>query len=301
MVLPGRGISWKAFLVGVKDEWKKDRINDVAGALTFFALLALFPFMLFVVAVASLIINPADAQALVGQLSQVAPQQVTEIVGGRLEALGQQKNVGLLSFGFVAALWAASSGMAALIRALNIAYDVEEDRPYWKVRGLAIGMTLLTGAISLVAALVAIATPALADRLGGPLPTLVAWLRLPVAGLLMMLVWALLYYALPNAEQKFKFITPGSVVGVIAWVLASWGFSLYVANFGKYDATYGSLGAVIVLLVWMWISSQVLLLGAEINSFLEHRSAEGKRPGARRMADRGTTPTGRRRREPEPA
>jgi membrane protein len=134
---------------------------------------------------------------------------------------------------------------------------------------------------SIIAAAIAVPTLPLAEKLGGPFPTLVTWLRLPVAGLLMMFLWALLYYALPNVKQEFKFITPGSVVGVIIWVIASWGFSVYVANFGKYDASYGALGGVVVLLLWMWISAQVILLGAEINAILEHRSPEGKSPGQR--------------------
>jgi membrane protein len=117
------------------------------------------------------------------------------------------------------------------------------------------------------------------------------WLRLPVAGLLMMFLWATLYYVLPDVEQEFKFITPGSVMGVVVWVLASWGFSLYVTNFGKYEATYGSVGGIIVMLLWMYISSLVLLLGAEVNAVIEHKSEEGKRVGAKLMADRGRTGT----------
>ena len=106
----------------------------------------------------------------------------------------------------------------------------------------------------------------------------------------MMLLWALLYYVLPDVEQSFRFITPGSVLGVVLWVLASWGFSKYVSNFGSYDKTYGSLGGVIVLLLWMWISSLVLLVGAETNALIEHRSEEGKRQGAKRRTDVGLQP-----------
>ena len=108
---------------------------------------------------------------------------------------------------------------------------------------------------------------------------MVLWLRLPVAGLLMMAVWAMIYYVLPDVEQKFKFITPGSVVGVLLWLLASAGFSMYVKNFGSYDVSYGALGGVIVMLMWMWISAQVILIGAEINAILEHKSPEGKVSG----------------------
>jgi membrane protein len=158
------------------------------------------------------------------------------------------------------------------------------------VRAIAILMTLVSGALALVAALVAIATAPLADLVGGPAGAAIGWLRLPVAGLVMMFLWALLYYVLPDVQQRFRFITPGSVVGVVLWVLASWGFSRYVTSFGSYDKTYGSLGGVIVLLLWMWISSLVLLVGAEINALVEHRSEEGKRQGAKAADDTGLEP-----------
>jgi membrane protein len=178
----------------------------------------------------------------------------------------------------------------ALIGALNRTYDVKEGRPWWKVRGIAILMTLVSGALALLAALVAIAAAPLASWIGGPIGTAIGWLRLPVAGLVMMFLWALIYYVLPDVEQRFRFITPGSVFGVVVWVLASWAFSRYVASFGSYDKTYGSLGGVIVLLLWMWISSLVLLVGAEMNALVEHASEEGKRQGAKSKHDTGLTP-----------
>jgi membrane protein len=204
---------------------------------------------------------------------------VASILGDRLKALAAGNNVGLLTVGGIGAIWAASGGIVSLMGALNTVYGVEEKRPFWKVRGIALLTTLATAVISIVSAVVAVATPPLAAKLGGPFPTLVTWLRLPLAGVLMMFLWALLYFALPDVKQNFKFITPGSVVGVVIWLLASWGFSVYVANFGSYDANYGAIGGVIVMLMWMWISAQVILLGAEINSIIEHRSPEGKSPG----------------------
>ncbi|HYH95856.1 YihY/virulence factor BrkB family protein [Hyalangium sp.] len=279
MVLPGKGMGWKEFFKALKAEYTRDRVGDVAGSLTFFGVLALFPFLLFLVSLASVLIDPAQAQVLIQQLSQVAPKEVVSILGERLQSLAAGDNVGLLTVGAVGAIWAASGGIVALMKALNTAYGVEETRPFWKVRGVALLSTLAAALFSIIAAAIAVVTPALADKLGGPFPTLVTWLRLPVAGVMMMLLWALLYYALPNVKQSFKFITPGSVVGVIIWVFASWGFSQYVANFGSYDANYGAIGGVIVMLLWMWISAQVILLGAEINAILEHRSPEGKAPG----------------------
>jgi membrane protein len=283
-------MSWKQFLGGLKKEISDDGVTDLAASVTYYGILALFPFLLFVVALASVIISPSDAERMVEQLGQVAPPEATRIVGERIRQLGSDQNVSLLGLGALGAIWAASGGVNGLIGALNRCYDVKEGRPWWKVRGIAILMTLLAGALALVAALVAIAAAPLADRIGGPIGMAIGWLRLPVAGLIMMFLWALLYYVLPDVEQKFKFITPGSVFGVILWVLASWAFSKYVSSFGSYDKTYGSLGGVIVLLLWMWLSSLVLLVGAEMNALVEHASPEGKRRGAKRKSDTGLVP-----------
>jgi membrane protein len=303
MRLPGKGMSWKQFLKDLKAEISKDGITDLAATVTYYGVLALFPFLLFLISLASVVIEPSDAERLVAELSRVAPGAVTQIVGDRIRDLGQQEDTAVLGLGALGAIWAASGGVMAVIRALNVAYDVKEGRPWWKVRGLALLMTVVASVLALAAALIAIAAAPLADRLGGPLGMAIGWLRLPVAGVVMMFLWALLYYVLPDVEQDFKFITPGSVFGVVLWVLASWAFSKYVASFGSYDKTYGALGGVVVLLLWMWLTSLVLLVGAEINALIEHRSPEGKREGAKSMADTGTTPraTSPARGEPVPA
>ncbi len=289
MVLPGKGMGWREFFKTLKNEYTRDKVSDVAGSLTFFWVLAIFPFLLFLVSLASVIIDPSEAHVLIQQLAQVAPREVVSILGDRLLALAASNNVGLLTVGGVGAIWAASGGIVALMSALNTAYGVEEKRPFWKVRGIALLSTLAAAVLSIIAAVVAVATPPLAAKLGGPFPTLVTWLRLPVAGLVMMFLWAVLYYVLPDVKQRFRFITLGSVVGVIIWVLASWGFSVYVANFGSYNVNYGAIGGVIVLLLWMWISAQVILLGAEINAIIEHRSPEGKSPG-QKVPEQGGVP-----------
>jgi membrane protein len=297
MVFPGHGVGWKRFFVELKNEWTHDQVGDVAGALTFFSILAVFPFLIFLVSLASLIIDPALAEQLTAELSSVAPPEVTTIVGGQLQSLARGGSAGLLTIAGVGAIWSASGGVSALIRALNRVYGVEDNRPYWKVQGLALLGTLVGAAIGLLAALVAVFAPVIADGIGGPAPTFAAWARLPVAGLLMMFVWALAYWALPDVEQKFRFITPGSVIGVLIWIAASWGFSVYVQNFGKYEATYGALAGVVVLLFWMWITSQMILLGAEVNAILEHLSPEGKRAGAKTMRETGVEGTKGERRE----
>jgi membrane protein len=283
-------MTWKRFGKELYGEITKDGVTDVAATVTYYGVLALFPFLLFLVALVSLVITPADAEQLVAELSQLAPGAVTQIVGERIRQLGQDENTTLVGFGAAGAIWAASGGVMALMRALNTTYDVREGRPFWKTRGIALLMTFVFGGLALVAALVAVATPPVAEAIGGPIGTAILWLRLPIAGLLMMFLWALVYYVLPDVQQKFKFITPGSVAGVLLWVIASWAFSKYVANFGSYDKTYGALGGVVVLLLWMWISALVLLVGAEANAVIEHRSPEGKRQGAKSKHDTGTEP-----------
>ena len=298
MVWPGHGIGWKQFFRELKNEWRDDAVMDVAGSLTFFGVLAIFPFLIFLVALFGLIVDPRLAQSLITELSAVAPPEVTSILADQLHSLARGGSAGLLTVSGLGAIWAASSGVRALIRALNKVYGVQESRPFWKVAGRALLGTLVGAGIGLVAALVAVFAPVVAEAIGGPTPVLASWLRLPVAGLLMMFVWALAYWALPDVEKRFRFFTPGSVIGVLIWIAASWGFSVYVQNFGHYEATYGALAGAIVLLFWMWITSQMILLGAEINAVLEHRSPEEKRAGARRMADAGPDrPKGQKRAE----
>ncbi|MGA9522229.1 MAG: YihY/virulence factor BrkB family protein [Myxococcaceae bacterium] len=283
MKLPGKGISWRDFFRSLRNEYKFNRLNDAAAALTFFGILSLFPFLLFLVSLASVIIDPVQAQALVDQIAAVAPPQATQIISGQIQNLGQQNSVGLLTIGALGAIWAASKGVLAAMRGLNVVYGVDEGRPGWKVRAISLGMTLLLGALGLAAVLLAVFTPAVAGALPEPFSTIAMWARIPVAALLMMFVWALTYCVLPDVQQKFKLITPGSVVGVIIWAITSWGFSIYVKNFGNYDATYGALGGVIVLLLWMWISSLVLLMGAETNAILEHRAPEARAKGRKEL------------------
>lgn len=293
MRLPGKGIGWKEFATDLRREYKKDKVNDVAAGLTYYGVLALFPFLLFLVSLAGLVMDPAQVQRMIDQAHGVIPEQAIGLVQGWLGNVIASSGGGILTFGIVAAIWAASSGIAAVMRALNTAYDVDEGRPFWKVRGIAVLVAIAAAAITIVATLIAVAVPPLAERLGEPLRSIVLWARIPVAGLFMMFLWALMYWVLPDVEQrKFRFITPGSVFGVVVWMIASWLFSLYVKNFGHYDATYGALGGAIVMLLWMWITAQVVLLGAEINALVEHRSPEGKRPGAKRADDTGTAPTG---------
>lgn len=286
MHLPGKEIPWKVFLTDLKDEWVKDKVDTVAAGLTFFGVLSIFPFLLFAVALAGLVIDPAESTRLIDELHQVVPPAVASILGERLRALTSGQNPALLTVGALGAIWAASGGVVALMDALNATYGVEDSRSFFKRRGIALLVTLGGAVLLTIASALTVVTPAITAHLG-PLATPILWLRLPASMFIVMVVLAVLYYVLPDVEQDFKFITPGSIVAVVIWALASLGFSFYVGRFGSYEVSYGALGGVIVLLLWMWISSMAVLLGAEINAIIEHRSPGGKRTGAKRGDETG--------------
>ena len=263
----------------VRRQWIRDDMGTVAGALTFFALLAMFPFLMFLVALFGWCLDAREAAGLVRAVSEVLPAAVAEIIGQRILALSATRSAGLVTGSGLGAWLSASGGMVSLASALNTAYGVRETRPYLRRRLLALSMTLVAAGLTIVAAFVAVALPAVALSIGGPAARALVWLRLPVAGLLMALLWAVLDYALPDRRRPFRPFSPGAVTGVLVWVAASWGFSQYVVHFGRYEVTYGALGGFVVLLMWLWISAQALLLGAEIDAALEGRRVGPSPPG----------------------
>lgn len=263
--------SWKSFLLELKDEIAKDNLSDVAGAVAFSGILALFPFLLFAVALATVVVESAQVEQLTAQLSRVAPPQVTSIVSTQIQSLIRNGGTGLLTFGALGAIWAASGGVLAIARALNTAYSVPETRSFIRLRAIAVLTTFLVAGMALLATASMVVAPAVGRRLGEPWGTLIAWLRFPFAAITMWVLWAILYHLLPNLTRRFTWISPGAAIGVALWLLLSWSFGVYVENFGRYDATYGALGGVVVLLLWLWLSAQALLLGAEINALLDKR------------------------------
>ena len=218
------------------------------------------------------------------QSELVLPPQALEQVNPVIDQLQQSKG-GLLSVGIVIALWTASAGVRLMMSAMNAAYDVVEGRPVWKRFPLSIFYTIGIAGMLLVAAALMVLGPQVMSWLAGQVGledfvvTLWTILRWPAIILLMMVAVALMYYVMPDVEQKFRFITPGSVLAVVVWIVASLGFAFYVKTFADYNAMYGSIGAIIVLLLYFYISAAVLLLGAEMNAVIEHMSAEGKNPG----------------------
>ncbi len=274
-----RAAKWKGLLGRLRREWRHNKLSDAAAALTFYGILSLFPFLLFIVSLASLVIQPAQVQALIGELGREVPLAFSQLPSAQIAELTSRPSRGVLTFSALAAVWSATAGVVSLMKALNTAYGVRESRPRWKVYGIALGMMLAGAVLSLLAGFLAVAAPALATRLGQPWTMLAGWLRLPLAALLMMIFWGALYFVLPDAQQKLKFILPGSVVGVLVWLAASLGFSSYVSHFSTFGITYGALGGIIVLLLWMWISSLALMLGAEINAVLARRAPRASQAG----------------------
>ena len=263
-------------------EFQRDDALGLAAQLAYYLILALFPFILVLVSLMGLLGSPELASTVLDYFQRVMPQQVYELIETYTEGIisGREKSPTLLSFGILFTIWSASGAFAALINALNRAYDVQETRPFWKVRGIAILMTLGLSVLILVGVLLLVVGEpigrAVADvfGLGGLFELVWNIARWPVALFFMVFTVALLYYFAPDVEQPFRWITPGGLIGVLLWVLASAAFSFYVNNFGSYNKTYGSIGVVIVLLLYLYISSLTILFGAELNATLVRMKEE---------------------------
>jgi len=273
MRIPGfRGLSPRAVAVRAGKDFVNHDMPTYAAALAFRALLAFFPFALFLLALLGSIGLTDFFDWLVGQAQTALPQDAASVVGRVTREIRNQATGGLLSFGIVTAIWVASTAVRSLMTALNAAYDVEESRPVWKRYPLSVAYTLGLAAMLIAAAALMLVGPQAVQwvaghvGLGGLVVALWAWLRWPAAVLLLLTAVAVAYYVAPDVDQPFRFVTPGSALAVAAWVGTSLGFSSYVGTFGSYGATYGSLGGVVVLLLYLFISAAMLLLGAEVNA-----------------------------------
>ena len=260
-------------------EFSEDNLTDWAAALTYYGLLALFPALIALVAILGLFADPkTTSQKITEIVTQIGPSSGAQTFSGPIKSITSNQSAAGILFvvGLVGALWSASGYVGAFMRASNVIYEVPEGRPFWKLRPLQIVVTIV---ITLLVALVAIAivltgplAKAVGDVIGLGGAAVTAWsiAKWPVLFLVVLAIVAVLYYASPNVRLSgFRWITPGTVLAVVVWLVASAGFGLYVAAFSSYNKTYGTLGAVIVFLVWLWISNNALLLGAELNAELE--------------------------------
>ncbi len=262
--------------------------NDCLGQaaqLAYYFLFALFPFLLFLTTLLAYIPVPHLLDQLMSSLARTLPTEALEIVQAHVRSVVSQQRTGLLSFGIIAAVWTASSAIVAVMNGLNRSYQVEESRPWWKMRGLAILLVIGLSLFMIGATALLMFGPQLGNLIAsavglGDVFTL-AWniMQWPVSIALLMMGLAILYYFAPDVVQEWRWVTPGSMFTVLGWIIASLGFSYYVTNFSSYNVTYGSLGAVIVLLTWLYLTAVFILVGGEVNAEIEHASPEGKAPG----------------------
>ncbi|RAY12250.1 ribonuclease [Actinomadura craniellae] len=268
--------SWRGALKRAVREFKDDGLTDWGAALTYYGVLSIFPAILIVVSLVGLT-GQSLSQELVRNVGELAPGSVRDVLTNAITEL--QRNSGGASLaallGLLAAIWAASNYVGGFMRASNAIYDIQEGRPIWKTLPIRIGVTLVTLVLLSVSAVAVVLTGGLAERAGDILglgsAAVTAWdiAKWPVLLLIVSFLFSLLYWASPNARQGFRWVSPGGLAALAIWLVASAGFAFYVASFGQYNKTYGSLAGIIIFLIWLWISNLALLFGAEFNAELE--------------------------------
>jgi membrane protein len=278
-------LSWGELVKRTAKESNEDDVLGLAAQLAYYFFLALFPAALFLLALASFfpLTNVIDdVIRLIGPF--VAPD-VLRFLEQQLRLLSNADSGGILTLGIAGAIWSSSAAIVAITGSLNRAYDITESRPWWKVRLTAIGLTVGLALLGLTAFTLIVAGPTIAERLAASMGLGAAFewtwniLQWPVIFALMATAVGLVYYFAPDAEQEWVWITPGAVVGTLLWIVASLVFKFYVSHFTDYNASYGAVGGVIVLLLWFYISGLSILVGAEMNAEIEHASPYGKDPG----------------------
>lgn len=266
--------AWRGVLKGSLREFKDDELTDRAAALTYYGILALFPALLALVSLLGLT-GRSTTDKLLDNIKDLAPGSARDILTNAVQQLQGSAGVGSLMavVGLVLAIWSASGYVAAFMRAANAVYDMPEGRPVWKILPVRLGVTVTLLILAVVSAVIVVFTGGLARRAGDALglgdTALTVWsiAKWPVLIVLVTAMIAILYWASPNAKVKgFKWITPGSFLALVIWLIASAGFAFYVANFASYNKTYGTMAGVIVFLVWLWISNLAILLGLEFDA-----------------------------------
>jgi membrane protein len=264
-------------------EFSEDNLTDWAAALTYYGLLALFPALIALVSIVGLFADPrATSQKITEIVTQIGPASGAQTFAGPIKSItSNQSTAGILFVvGLVVALWSASGYVGAFMRASNVIYETPEGRPVWKLRPLQMLVTLVIVVVVAILALALVLTGPIVDAIAGPLgvsstaTTIWDIAKWPAMLAIVVTIVAVLHYSTPNVKLRgFKWVTPGSIVAVVVWLIASGAFAFYVANFGSYDKTYGTLGGVVVMLIWLWISNLALLFGHELNAERE-RSIE---------------------------
>ncbi|MGP4046502.1 YihY/virulence factor BrkB family protein [Streptomyces sp. 2A115] len=283
--LPRR--SWSAVLKGTVKEFKDDELTDRAAALTYYGILSLFPALLVLVSLLGVAGESATRQVL-DNIQNLTPGSARDVIRNAVRQLRDNGGLGSIVaiVGLLVAVWSASGYIAAFIRAANTVYDIPEGRPVWKVLPVRLGVTVVLMVLAVASALIVVFTGGVARQAGTALGIgdtfLTVWsiAKWPVLVILVTIMIAILYWATPNAKGRgFRWVTPGSFLALVIWMIASAGFAIYVANFASYNKTYGALAGVIIFLVWLWISNLAILLGLEFDAELvRQRAVAGGHP-----------------------
>ena len=289
------GLTWKDLGKRVLSEIQEDDVFGRSAQLAYYFLLALFPLLLFLTSVIGLLLGSGTGlrHSLFNYLSQVLPGAAFQLVDSTIYEVSAASSGGKVTFGLLAALWAASNGMGAITQALDVGYNVKETRPWWKQRLTAMGLTLALSVIIISALVLVLYGGRLAHYVAGNygfgevFTTTWKVFQWPIVLAFMLLAFALIYYLAPDLhEQKWAWVTPGSVVGVGLWLLVSLGFKLYLHFFDSYSKTYGTLGAVIVLMLWLYLTGAAILIGGEVNSEIENAAAKEGDPDAKEKGEK---------------
>ncbi len=290
------GVSPIQFGRDLAKEISEDNVFNGAAALAYYLTLAMFPAIILLMSIIPYLPIENVDQAIMDLLGQAMPAEAYTMVEGVVTEVTENRRGGLLSFGILGTLWAASTGMYAIMQQLNITYDVKEGRNFFFARLTATALSLMFGVLILGAFSLIVLGGVIEQWIAGSLGSsqvlllFFAAFRWVMIVLALLLGFALIYKFAPNVEQKFIFITPGSVIGVVLLVVASLGFAIYTSNFADYNATYGSLGAMIILMLWLYITGLVILLGSEINALIEHYSSKGKVKGSKTESNQQGAP-----------
>jgi membrane protein len=285
--------AWWGVLKRTVSEFREDNLTDWAAALTYYAILSIFPALIVLVSILGLA-GVSATNAILSNIKDLGPGPAQDIISGAIKEIAASTSTAGVAFvlGLLASLWSASGYVGAFSRAANVIYEMEEGRPFWKLRPIQIGMTLILLLLVAISAIAVVISGPLASEVGkvlgiqGTAVTIFNIVKWPVIVVVLMTMLAILYYGAPNVRHPgFRWITPGGVLAVLLWMLASVGFAFYVSNFSSYNATYGSLAGVIIFLIWLWISNVAVLLGAEMNAEIERgRELESGVPEEKTLA-----------------
>ena len=282
--IPLRG--WKDILVRTYRSISEDRVMALAAGVTYYVLLALFPGIAALVAIYGMVADPGDIERQVGNLAGTIPQEAIEIIRGQLHHLASQseKALGFAFFGgLLMSLWSANAAIKAMFDALNVVYGEKERRNFFKLNILSLTFTAGMVLFMVLALIAIVVIPVVLEflQLGGAGEILISVLRWPAILAIVVLALAVVYrYGPCRADARWRWITWGSVAAAVLWLIASMLFSWYAGNFGSYNKTYGSLGAVIAFMVWTWLSTTVILMGGELNAEIEHQTAKDSTTGS---------------------